>query len=150
MNKFRYYKLINFKKRWSVENYILLIHIVYNKLVMDVKIAVASNDGIRIAKHFGKSQGFKIFEIKENKVINHEYRKNIGNNTGECHSCDHKIIVKNLSDCNIVISYGMGYDIYNDLIDNNIKPIVTEEETVKDAIKKFINTGLINRTDKLH
>ena len=44
----------------------------------------------------------------------------------------------------------MGYDIYNDLLDNNIRPIVTEEKSVDDAIKKFINSGLVNRTDKLH
>lgn len=141
-NVIRQEKIINLDKDYLITS--------TNREEMDLKIAVASDDGLKIAKHFGKSKGFKIFEIKENKIISKNYRKNIGNNTGECHSCSHKIIIKNLSDCNIVISYGMGYDIYNDLLDNNIRPIVTEEKSVDDAIKKFINSGLVNRTDKLH
>jgi len=125
-----------------------LLWLIYE--VVDVKVAVASDDGVKIAKHFGKSMGFKIFEIKENKILSDEYRQNIGKNTGECGSCNHSVIIKNLSDCSIVISYGMGFNIYNDLLDNNIRAIVTDVETVDDAINKFISSGLENRTDKLH
>jgi predicted Fe-Mo cluster-binding NifX family protein len=44
----------------------------------------------------------------------------------------------------------MGQHIYNDLTENNIKAVVTEEKTVKEALNKFIKNYLKNRTDKLH
>jgi len=35
------------------------------------------------------------------------------------------------------------------LTENNIKAVVTEEKTVKDALNKFIKNDLKNRTNKL-
>ncbi|MBW2980648.1 iron-molybdenum cofactor biosynthesis protein [Candidatus Woesearchaeota archaeon] len=115
-----------------------------------MKVAIASDDRKTIANHFGRALGFVVFEIKDNKALNEEYRENIGKSSGECGSCDHAAMINNIEDCDVVISYGMGQKIYVDLVENSIKPIVTEEVTVKDAIDKFMNQELKNRTDKLH
>lgn len=115
-----------------------------------MKIAVASDNKKTISEHFGKARGFKIFEIKNNRIINEEYRKNIGKNNGNCGSCDHAIMINNIKDCDIIISFGMGRRIYDDLISNKIMPIVTEENDVKKIVDLFLNSNLINRIDKLH
>lgn len=44
----------------------------------------------------------------------------------------------------------MGQRIYQDLINNNISAVVTEEKNVKDALEKFMQDNLKNRLDKLH
>jgi predicted Fe-Mo cluster-binding NifX family protein len=115
-----------------------------------MKIAVASDDQITISEHFGRACGFMVFEIKNDIILKQEYRENIGKSTGECHSCDHDTMIRNIKDCDVVISYGMGQRIYTDLIKNNILAIVTDERTVTDAVNQYLKHKLNNRIDKLH
>ena len=115
-----------------------------------MKIAVATDDRKHISHHFGRALGFTIFEIKDDKILKEEYRENRGKSTGQCGSCDHPVMIENVKDCEAVICYGMGERIYSDLLQNNIKVIVTEEETVKEAIEKYLRDDLKNRIDKLH
>lgn len=115
-----------------------------------MKIAIASDDKINISHHFGRALGFVIFELNNEKVTNQVYRENNGKSNGECGSCDHGTMINNIKDCKVVISYGMGQRIYQDLINNKIIPVVTEEHTVKSALDKFMKNSLKNRTDKLH
>ncbi|MBU4246049.1 MAG: NifB/NifX family molybdenum-iron cluster-binding protein [Nanoarchaeota archaeon] len=115
-----------------------------------MKIAIASDDKKTISHHFGRALGFVVFDIKNDKTVSRDYRNNIGKNSGECGSCDHSAMIKNVKDCKIVISYGMGQRIYNDLTSSGIIPLVTEEETVDEALNQFLKNELKNRLDKLH
>ena len=115
-----------------------------------MKVAIASDDKTSISHHFGRASGFVVFEIAEGKVVSEEYRENKGKSSGECGSCDHATMIKNIKDCGVVISYGMGQRIYQDLLDSSIKAFVTEERTVKSAISKYMNETLKSRLDKLH
>lgn len=115
-----------------------------------MKIAVATDDKEHISHHFGRALGFAVFEIEDDQITRGEYRENRGKNTGECGSCDHSMMIDNIKDCYAVISYGMGRRIYADLMRHGIKAIVTEENTVKRAVAKFIFNKLKNRLDKLH
>lgn len=115
-----------------------------------MKIAIASDDKEHISHHFGRALGFMVYEIEDGKAVKKEYRENIGKGSGECDSCDHPTMIKNVKDCKYVISFGMGQRIYNDLVDNGVVPVVTEEEKVDDALNQFLKNQLKNRTDKLH
>ena len=114
-----------------------------------MKIAVASDDKKSISEHFGRACGFMVFEIESNTILKQEYRENIGKSTGECHSCDHYMMINNIKDCDVVISYGMGQRIYADLLKNNILAIVTDERTVTDAVNQYLKHKLNNRLDRL-
>jgi predicted Fe-Mo cluster-binding NifX family protein len=115
-----------------------------------MKVAVATDDKINISHHFGRTLGFRVFDIQDKKILNEEYRQNIGKSNGQCGSCDHSSMVNNIKDCDLVICYGMGQGIYNDLVRNNIQAIITEEITVDNAIKSLMGDELINRLDRLH
>lgn len=115
-----------------------------------MKVAVATDDKINISHHFGRTLGFRVFDINDKRVLNEEYRQNIGNSNGQCGSCDHSSMISNLKDCDLVICYGMGQGIYNDLVRHNIKAVVTDEIRVEDAIQRLIEADLTNRLDKLH
>jgi len=115
-----------------------------------MKIAVASDDQNTISEHFGRAAGFMVFEMENNTILKQEYRENFGKSMGKCQSCDHETMIKNISDCDVVISYGMGQRIYADLLRHRIAPVITEEKTVQHAVEKFIRNELRNRTDKLH
>jgi predicted Fe-Mo cluster-binding NifX family protein len=115
-----------------------------------MNIAIASDDKITISHHFGRAKGFMIFYLDNNNILSEEYRENIGKSNGECGSCDHQTMIANVKDCDYVISHGMGRRIYDDLTKNEIHAIVTEENTVKDALDMFFKNNLKNRIDKLH
>lgn len=115
-----------------------------------MKIAVASDDKKTISHHFGKAKGFVVIELENKKIVSKEYRENIGKNKGECGSCDHSAMINNVKDCELVISYGMGQRIYDDLTKEGIKPIVTDEKTVDGAISRFLENNLENMTKKIH
>jgi len=115
-----------------------------------MKVAIASDDKKTISHHFGKALGFVIADINNGKIIHQEYKQNIGKNSGECGSCDHQAMINNIKDCEIVISFGMGQRIYDDLIKNKIKPIITEEENVDEALDQFLKNNLKSATEKLH
>ena len=92
-----------------------------------MRIAFATDDNKNISHHFGSSIGFMIFEIINGKILNEEFRKNIGKNTGKCGSCNHDKMIENIKDCDVVITYGMGRNIYSDLLKNNIQAVITNE-----------------------
>lgn len=115
-----------------------------------MKIAIASDDKKTISHHLGRALGFIVIDVQNGKSVNKDYRENIGKNSGECGSCDHSAMIKNVKDCEFVISFGMGQRIYNDLVNSDITPIVTEEKTVDEALNQFLMNHLKNRIDKLH
>jgi predicted Fe-Mo cluster-binding NifX family protein len=117
---------------------------------MRMKVAVATDDSTTISHHFGRALGFMVYEIEGGKIVEKEYRENVGKHTGECGSCNHSAMIQNIEDCEFVISHGMGRRIYNDLIAHSINPVVTDQESVDDTIDLFIKNQLRNRIDKLH
>ena len=115
-----------------------------------MKIAVASDDGRTISHHFGRALGFVVFDLEGNEVKGREYRENRGKHSGECGSCDHATMIDNIKDCKYVICYGMGRRIYDDLLQEKVTPVVTEEEVVDKALEGFISGTLKDRPEKLH
>lgn len=123
-----------------------------------MKIAIASDNQIDIAGHFGMTKGFVIAEITDNKLISKDYRPNTftghaqqgaeghnhqhNHNGNSEHNHKHETILSALKDCTAVISNGMGMRIYTDLKSVNITPYITQVRNVDLAIEMFINNKL--------
>jgi predicted Fe-Mo cluster-binding NifX family protein len=118
-----------------------------------MKIAVASVDGVSISHHFGRSQCFIVFDVDGDDVGNTTVRPNThtAHAKGECdgehghhdqpHS--HSSIVAALKDCDVVLSYGMGWRAAEDLNKSGIKPLVIDGEmTPKEAVQQFVAGNL--------
>ena len=117
-----------------------------------MKIAFVTDDGKTIAQHFGRALGFVIFEIKEKQVLNKEFKEN--RFTGHArglegdHNADHHgPVINALKDCDVVISRGMGNRIFNDLINNGIKPYITDVDDIDEALKLFLSDKLVEVKD---
>lgn len=118
-----------------------------------MKIAIASDDGKFISSHFGRAEGFVIFEIQDRQVKFSEFRPNsfTGNALGMegLQGGDkHKIIIEALKDCDVVISKGMGRRLYEDLKEAGINAIITEEDSVEKALELYMEGILTNHPDK--
>jgi predicted Fe-Mo cluster-binding NifX family protein len=113
-------------------------------------IAIASDDEKTISHHFGRASGFVVIDVRNGKEESRSYRKNIGRNSGECGSCDHAAMIRNIKDCGYVISHGMGRRIFEDLSGSGIKAIVTDEESVDVAVAGFMKNSLESHEERLH
>ena len=118
-----------------------------------MKIAIASDDGINIALHLGRTRGFIIFDVQDENITDQWYRENTFTGharglSGHGHEVDrHGPILEALRDCKAVISHGMGRRIYNDLQQAGIDVFITEEINAKNAAELYIKNKLVNRPE---
>ena len=115
-----------------------------------MKIAVASTDGVSISPHFGRSRSFIVFEVAGDKVAGREVRQNsyTAHAQGQCkghegHDHDpshsHADIVNALSDCQVVLCYGMGWRAAEDLKRAGIEAFVLDmEASPEEAVQAFL------------
>jgi predicted Fe-Mo cluster-binding NifX family protein len=101
-----------------------------------MKIAIASDDGISLSPHFGRSRCFLVYEVSGGKVTGPEVRSNgfTAFARGECEGQEshghgghsHTAIVEALRDCRVVLCGGMGWRAAEELKANDIQPLVVE------------------------
>ena len=118
-----------------------------------MKIAIPSNDQTTIARHFGRTAGFMIFDIDKDKVLYKEYKANTftGHAKGQHHEKEHNHshhgIFNALADCKIVIAGGMGRRLYIDFEKKGMEVFVTSENDIEKALELFIKNDLDNNSD---
>ena len=124
-----------------------------------MRIAVASDDGIAIAGHFGRCAGFEIFEVSGNMAAKIERRPNTNSHhqhgQGKCEHHDHgesnhshESFLAALYDCQAVICRGIGRRAVVDLAARGIKPIITSQMvTAKEAVELYTRDQLIHTDD---
>lgn len=119
-----------------------------------MNIAIASDDRSTIASHFGRTKGFVIFIIEDQKITHQIYRENTFTGharglSGHGEGVDkHGPILEALKDCGVVISRGMGRRIYNDLQEAGIEVFITDEDNVRGAAERYLKSELIDRPEK--
>lgn len=118
-----------------------------------MKIAVASDDQKTVASHLGRTKGFLIVEYDGRQIGNVEYRMNTFTGharglEGADHSADrHGPILAALSDCQVVISHGMGRRIYEDLKQAGLEVYATDETDAQKAVELYLQGKLVDRPD---
>lgn len=116
------------------------------------KIAVATNDNIKVAGHVGRCKSFLIFDTEDKKIINKMTRINSfthhsqhdhnhqEHHQGEGHG--HHNLIDGLKDCEVLIFNHGGWRLVEDLKANNIKPVLTDEVMAEDAVQKYLDGTL--------
>jgi len=123
-----------------------------------MKIAIATNDQIRVTGHIGKCRSFMVYEIDGEKIVNKELRENLFTNHRMMHQShqhhgegegrhSHIHLINGLKDCKYLISSGGGWRVVEDLKQHNIFTLFTNEELIEDAVNKFIKGELKNETE---
>ncbi|MCG3137859.1 MAG: hypothetical protein HJJLKODD_01714 [Phycisphaerae bacterium] len=113
-----------------------------------MRIAVASDDGRRIAAHTGRCAGFVIYDVQGNAPQRVEYRQNryTAHAQGECdgahdHGGDahhsHGPLVAALADCRVLITRGLGPRLVADLAVHNIEAYVCNVTDADEAAGQY-------------
>jgi len=131
-----------------------------------MRIAVISDDGKNISKHFGRAVYYSVFTIEDGKVVSKELRdrrfrhnQNMENHThhehveGEPHGMGqndkHDSMAKEIGDCQVLIAGGMGRGAYLRMFENGINVIMTDENDVESAVQRYLNNELKNLYEEL-
>jgi len=131
-----------------------------------MKIAAITEDGITISQHFGRAPLYVVVTVEDGEVTNKETRDKAGHHTfaahhsdlapGERHGYDsgaqtrHASMAEAIADCQVLIAGGMGWGAYESMKSYNIEPVVTDVESIDEAVKLYIDGELINLMDRLH
>jgi predicted Fe-Mo cluster-binding NifX family protein len=138
-----------------------------------MKIAVVTNNGRTVSQHFGRARYYKIYTIEDNQVKSSEMRErntgHFGGGHGHGHHSHHEehgqgrhgygaeafgrhaAMLKELSDCNVLIAGGMGMGAYENFRSAGMDVILTDERYADEAVKLYLDGKLRNlieeRTD---
>jgi len=134
-----------------------------------MKIAVVTDDLQRISQHFGRAPFYLVYTIENGKIVKQETRNKAGHHAGESHDCheDHSChdgkhgvdaasqakhagMLANILDCQVLIAGGMGYGAFESLKSAGIEPIITDVESVAEAVRLHLEDKLVNLMEKLH
>ncbi len=106
-----------------------------------MKIAIAT-DGKMVSGHFGHCEGFTLYEVDEDKVLNKKFVENPGHRPG--------FLPKflNEKDVDVIIAGGMGGTAQQLFAENNIEVIVGAQGNCDDVIDAYIK-GKLKSTDSV-
>jgi len=131
-----------------------------------MKIAAITEDGNTISQHFGRAPLYVVVTVEDDKIVSKETRDKTGHHTfaahhteldpGERHGYDagaqvrHASMMETISDCQVLIAGGMGWGAYASLKSNNIEPLVTDVDTIDEAVRLYVQGKLPNLMERLH
>ena len=132
-----------------------------------MKIAVVSDDGLKISQHFGRAPYYVVLTVDEGKIIDREKRAKTGHHdfaarehvhtvAGGRHGCDagseprHDAMAETITDCQVLLAGGMGWGAYESLKNHNIETIVTDVEDIDKAVELYLKGELPNLMGRLH
>jgi predicted Fe-Mo cluster-binding NifX family protein len=127
-----------------------------------MKIAVASDNKVQIANHFGRTRGFLIYEVHAGSIKEKTYIENnfTGHAQGHAHHHDHGLdhehghhhshhgILNALNECEVVISRGMGRRLLDDLAAAGKNVYITWTGEADEAVNLFLEGNLEHDPEK--
>ncbi len=118
-----------------------------------MKIAVASEDGVSISRHFGRSTCYMIFEATEEKIDQLESRPAVGGCGGHGHdhdhnqseTHDHNSMVAPIADCAILVCGGIGQAAVEAVAAIGVLPVGAPEGMDAATAVKLAATGTFEK-----
>jgi predicted Fe-Mo cluster-binding NifX family protein len=133
----------------------------------NIKVAFVTDDGTTISQHFGRARYYEVLTVANGIVSNRERRDKAGHHTfaggdhqqehhGPGHGHDeqsrakHHTMTGNVMDCQILVARGMGFGAYQHITEAKLKPIITHNQNIDDAVREIISGTIVNHEEKLH
>ncbi len=132
-----------------------------------LRIAAASDDGVKISQHFGRAPYYVVVTVEEERIMAKETRSKPGHQTfaahqppklapDERHGYDagsdvrHESMANTISDCQVLLVGGMGWGAYEAMKSYGIEPIATDVKDIEEAVKLYLAGKLSNLMERLH
>ena len=132
-----------------------------------MKIAAVTDDELTISQHFGRATYYWVVTIEDGVIVSEEKREKMGHThfSGEEHTGEHATgrhgfdpaaqnrhgrMIDAIRDCDVLLARGMGAGAYESIRQAGIKPVVTDVETIDQAVQQYLAGILIDHVERLH
>ncbi len=123
-----------------------------------MKIAAVTSDGVTIHSHFGQAPFYEVVTIEGNKIVARERRNKPSHQHGGDHEHHHggggdthaQGMAQVISDCQVLVARGMGQPAFMALQSAGIQPILTELQTIDEAVQAYVRGDLTHRDERMH
>lgn len=132
-----------------------------------MKIAVITDDGSTISRHFGRAKYYLVATVENGAITQREMRPKPGHDhfAGQPHEEDtagqghgfgpaahgrHHQMAQVIRDCEAVLCGGMGSGAYEGVQQLGIKPVLTRLTSIDEAVQAYAAGRLVNQTELLH
>ncbi len=131
-----------------------------------MKLAVVSEDGVKVSQHFGRAPYYVVVTVEEGQIVGSERREKAGHHTfaaqehhpprheqhgyGVAAGAKHEQMAEVIADCDAVIAGGMGRGAYEAMQARGIRPVITDLLDLREAALQCAQGTLPNLTERLH
>jgi predicted Fe-Mo cluster-binding NifX family protein len=131
-----------------------------------MKIAVITDDGTNISRHFGRAPFYAVFTIEDGEIVKREVRDKMGHHQfvheeglvdeqgrhgfGPGSQDRHASMAQAITDCDVLLCGGMGWGAFESMKQAGIKAVVTDLMDIGDAVQAYLDGTIVERTDLLH
>jgi predicted Fe-Mo cluster-binding NifX family protein len=132
-----------------------------------MKIAAITDDGKTISQHFGRAPFYLVTMVENGQIVGMEMREKLGHShfvgephdqetPGQPHGMDpashnrHLLMVDAISDCEALLSRGMGMGAYESVKAAGIRPVLTDIENIDEAVRAYISGKIVDHVERLH
>jgi predicted Fe-Mo cluster-binding NifX family protein len=119
-----------------------------------IKLAIPTDDGEAISRHFGQAKYFRVITLENNRVASSELREKASHQHGD-HSHPAGVhpgqqMVEAIADCQTLLSGGMGTPAYNRAIATGLEVILTQQISIDSALQAYMAGTLKNEPLLIH
>ena len=132
-----------------------------------MKIAFATQDGKTISKHFGRAPYYLVVTVENGVETAREMRDkaNHAHFAHEAHGSEgaeqhphgfspdeqnrHFQMAATISDCSVLLCGGMGNGAYINLNERGIKPLLTDVDSIDEALKAYLAGTLVDHAAQM-
>jgi predicted Fe-Mo cluster-binding NifX family protein len=114
-----------------------------------IKLAIPTDDGEAISRHFGQAKYFRVITLENNQVASSELRDKASHQYGD-HSHPGQQMVEAIADCQTLLSGGMGTPAYNRAIATGLGVILTQQISIESAMQAYLAGTLKNEPLLIH
>jgi predicted Fe-Mo cluster-binding NifX family protein len=131
-----------------------------------VKIAIATDDGRAVSRHFGRAAYYAVLVVEDGAVVARELRPKFSphgsgaaaheesatgpHGMSPAAEARHDHMVASIADCSAVICAGMGAGAYARMTSHNIRPIVTDLADIDQAAIECAAGRIVDHVESLH
>jgi predicted Fe-Mo cluster-binding NifX family protein len=131
-----------------------------------MRIAVITDDGNNISRHFGRAPFYAVFTVEDGEIVKREMRDKVGHRQfvheeglvdehgrhgfGPGSQQRHDSMAQAIRDCDVLLCGGMGWGAFESMKQAGIKSVVTDITDIGNAVQAYLDGTMVERTDLLH
>lgn len=122
-----------------------------------MKIAAVTDDGKTIHSHFGQAPYYEVLTIENNAIVARERRNKPAHQHGGQHEhhpsggdTHAQGMAQVIADCQVLLARGMGQPAFQALQAAGIQLVLTEKQTIDDAVQAYLRGDLAHRAERVH